>query len=307
MSTSQRVLAALGLVVAALGWALTPVFVRFLSFAYDHLTLAFFRYSSAAVVLAIICLVWFRRDVRNVFRSHKGVLALAVVNVTMMYTWMLGIYNSTATKAQFITKLSIVFVIILSYFIFREERAVITSRTYLFGTLLSLLGVTALIADNPGSLVPSLDKATLLLLATSVLWAVYTVLGRHVVINCHPVAMFTVVAVYTSIGLGILCFALGEPGRILEATPRTIMITVISGLVPIGIAHPFFLFAQKHLGSALCSSLLLFNPLITYAIAMFLWSDEHLMLMQWVGAAALLAGTSLVTYAGHWTAVRSAA
>jgi len=307
MSAPHRFSAALCLVVAAFGWALTPVFIRFLSSTFDVFTMPFLRYGSAAVVLAVISALAFRTELIDVLRNHKGLIGLAAVNVTMMCFWTAGCSMATATKAQLISKLSIVFIIIFSFFLFREERAVITNPAYLFGTLLSFVGVAALTSDDPASLAPSLDTGTLVLLATAVLWAVYTVWSRHVVIHCHPIAMFTAVALYTSLGCGLVCLMLGRPSSVLTASPGMLVIAVISGLVPIALGHPCFLFAQKHLGAALCSSFTLLNPLITYGIALLIWTDERLTPVQWVGAGVLLAGTLLVTYVGHGVTVRSAA
>jgi drug/metabolite transporter (DMT)-like permease len=137
-----------------------------------------------------------------------------------------------------------------------------------------------------------------MLLAMAVLWAVYTVWAKHLVTDVHPVPMFTVLSIYTTIGCAILSVVWGAPSTLVTAGIPPIIIGIISGLIPIALAHPTFHFAQKHLGSALCSSVALFNPLLTYAIALWIFPDEHLVLTQWLGAGVLLAGTLLVIYAG---------
>ncbi len=69
---------------------------------------------------------------------------------------------------------------------------------------------------------------------------------------------------------------------------------VISGLIPIALAHPAFHYGQRWLGSAFCSSVALFNPLVTYLVALMIWPDERLILTQWIGSGVLVAGTLLV-------------
>ena len=298
MNSSHRVPAASALVIAASGWALAPIFIRQLSTIYDPHTQNLLRYASAAIPLLLISGVMFREGLRDAFRDYKGMLSISVLNIVQQHTWTLGCAGSTATTAQLVLKLSIVFVILFSFFLFHEERGVIKSPFYLAGTLLSFVGAAAVISDDPTSIVPVLNFPTLMLLVTAVLWAVYAVWAKHLVANIHPVPMFTVLSLYTTIGFAFMSFLTGDPAKIVSVGTYPVVIGVVSGLIPIALAHPAFHFAQKHLGSALCSSVALFNPLLTYAIAMWIFPDEHLVLTQWIGAGVLLLGTLLVIYAG---------
>jgi drug/metabolite transporter (DMT)-like permease len=284
--------------VAACGWALAPIFIRQLSTIYDPHTQNLLRYASATLPLFVISIIWFRKDLFTSFRGYKGMLGIAALNVLQQHVWTVGCAGSTATTAQFITKLSIVFVILFSFFLFHEERSVIKSRVYQFGTLLSFAGAAAVISDNPASIVPVLDFPTLMLLATAVLWAAYTVWAKHFVMNVHPIPMFTVLSIYTTLGFAVLSPATGHTFTLVTAGWHPAVIGIVSGLIPIAWAHPSFHYAQKHLGSALCSSVALFNPLVTYAVALWVFPDEHLVLTQWLGAALLLLGTFLVLTAG---------
>ena len=294
MNQSQRFSAWVCLMVAACGWALAPIFIRQLSTVYDPHTQNLLRYASATLPLLLISAIWFREDLAAAFRGYKGMLGIAALNVVQQHAWTLGCAGSTATTAQLVMKLSIVFIILFSFFLFHEERSVIKSRIYQFGTLLSFVGAAAVISDNPASIVPNLDFPTLMLLATAILWAVYTVWAKHLVMNVHPVPMFTVLSVYTTIGFAVLSPATGDTSRLVTAGWQPAVIAIVSGLIPIAWAHPSFHYAQKHLGSALCSSVALFNPLVTYAVALWIFPDEHLVLTQWLGAALLLLGTFLV-------------
>jgi drug/metabolite transporter (DMT)-like permease len=298
MRQSHRVSASTSLALATAGWALAPIFIRNLSVVYDPHTQNFLRYGSALIPLVVISLVMFRRDLVVAMRDVRGMAGISLLNLVQQYVWTLGCAGSTATTAQLVSKLSIVLVIIFSFALFHEERTVIKSPIYLLGTALSFAGVAAVISRDPKSIVPALDTPTLMLLATAVLWAVYTVWAKHLVTNVHPVPMFTVVSAYTTFGYLVTMFLWGDPSTLVAAGSRPLVIGVVSGLIPIALAHPCFHFAQKHLGSALCTSINLFNPLLTYAIALCIWADERLILTQWLGAAILLFGTFLVIAAG---------
>ncbi|MDQ1256894.1 MAG: family transporter [Candidatus Hydrogenedentes bacterium] len=287
------------LAVSAVGWAAAPVFIRGLADAYDPYTQALTRYAAAAVPLLLLSLVFYRADLWKVFGMASGMLGVSLVNAAQQCAWTVACYRTTATLAQLVAKLSIVFVILFSYFLFREERAVIKSRSYLVGTVASFAGCVLVLCKDPATLMPQFDLATVLLLLVAVLWAVYVVWSRHLVTDVHPVPMFTVLALYTTAMFGVLALLFGDPMTIARAGWRANTLTAASGVICIALSHSFFLYAQKRLGSALCSSIILLNPLITYAMALVFWSDERMVATQWVGTVILILGTFLVTWAGQ--------
>ncbi|MBI4556678.1 MAG: DMT family transporter [Candidatus Hydrogenedentes bacterium] len=299
--------AGFALFIASLGWALAPVFIRMLKEEYDPYTQAFLRYLTATVVLLWYCLLAHRRELLRLIQRPAALIAIGLMSAVMQYTWTAGCYGATATVAQLISKLSLVFVIVLSYFLFREERAVIRSPLYVIGTVISVVGLTAVLVRDRASMVPKLDSAAVLLLITSLLWAAYTVWAKHLVTHAHPVPVFAVMSVFTTLGLGGMSAVYGTPASILEAGSWATTVVATSGVIPIAIAHPCFHYSQKRLGSALSSTINLLNPVMTYAIALTLWSDEALLLPQWLGAAALLLGTLLVARAWQLTQNQTAA
>jgi len=270
-----------------------------LSDTYDSFTLIFVRNVGAVSVLVVVSLVWFRGDLFKLLRNPASVLGLGFITVVFSYTWTAGCYGSTAIAAHLITKLNVVFVIILSFLLFHEERAVIRSLTYLSGTALSIVGVAAVLMDEPSSLVPALDTASLLLLLTAVLWSVYIVWGKHVVTNIHPIPTFTLLALFTTAAYGFGSNLLGDPVSLTEAGWRATALALFSGVFCIAVGHCCFLFAQKHLGAALCTSLLLLSPFITLLLSLILLPNEQFLPTQMMGGGILIVGTFLVTYAAR--------
>lgn len=285
--------------MATLGWALAPVFIRGLSTTYDPYTMNFLRYTGAGIPLLAISLLVYRDDLRAAAANWRGMVGIALLNVFQQTLWTIGCSGAGATVAQIVSKLSVVLVIVFSFVLFHEERAVIKSPVYLLGTLASLAGVGIVIGGGAESMALALDFPMVAVLIVAVLWAVYMVWGKHLVRNVHPVPMFTVLAIYTTIGFGVLTFVAGTPSTLVSAGPRMATLALVSGLLPIGMAHPCFHFGQKYLGSAFSSSVVLLNPLLTYLVAQWFWPDERLALVQWAGAALLLGGTFAVIYVGR--------
>lgn len=281
-----------------LGWALTPVFVRYMSGSYDPYTQAFIRYASAAFALTLYSSVVYRVELLRAIRHWRILLPMSAMITTMQLAWTVAIYHTTATMAQLVTTLQAPLVILLSFLVFHDERNTIRNPRFILGTLLCIVGVTGVFMRDDGeSIRIVIDLALVLLVFVSVAWAVYAVWGRHTAKGLHPVAMFTVISVYVTIGFVFTMLLFGDPRTLLSAGPRMNGIAFISGVVCIALAHCAFHFAQVRLGSAFCTTIQLVSPFITHVLALGFWPDERLLWIQWTGGGILLLGAFLVIQA----------
>jgi len=283
------------LLVSTIGWALAPVFIRYLCAHYDPFVQSFVRYISAAVALVPWCVYRYPKELRRALARWRALALIALVVVGLQTAWTMAIYHTTATAAQLILKVQVPMVILMSYAVFREERLVILSPRFLFGTLLALAGVTGVLMRDPSvRWLPAFDYAFMLLMVVNVLWSFYIVGSRHACKDLHPVPMFTVVAVMVSIGFLPIMLAKGDTASIGAAGAWVGFIAFLSGMTSISMAHCAFHYAQVRLGAAFCTSLQVANPLVTYFVALPLWPDEALNLLQWIGAVVLVLGSILV-------------
>ncbi|MCC6798249.1 MAG: DMT family transporter [Candidatus Hydrogenedentes bacterium] len=297
--TQWSLRAAVALALASIGWSLAPIFIRMCSAEFDPVTQSFLRYVSGSALLSAICLVRWRDEFLRALRSPGQLVGISALNVFMQYIWTVGCYGTPATTAQLIIKLSTVFVIVLAYLLYHEERAVIRDPRYLGGTAVSLIGLVFVLMQDAHSLIPVLNTAALLLMLMSICWAIYAVWGKHLAWKIHPVPMFGVLSLHTMVGLGMLTLILGNHAQTAAASSRVVMIAMFSGFISIGIAHPAFQYAQRELGSAFCTSANLINPLFTFLFALALLPGEHMQPVQWLGAALLMAGMGLVMLASQ--------
>ncbi len=286
---------------ATLAWGVSPILIRLIRDAYDPWTQTFLRYAVASVVLSIFCLFTFRQQFLALLRDPRPVLGIALLNTAAQYLWTAGCYGVESTVANLITKLTVIFVIILSFVLYHEERRVVTSPLYLFGTAISLAGVTLVLMRDPGSFRADFNVFTIMLLVLSFLWGVYFVWGKHIVGTLHPIPMFAVVAIISTGMFAVAVAVFEEPAGIAAAGTWAFGIAALAGLTGVATAHPSFHFAQKHLGSAFCTSITLANPLATYLIALVLLPDERLIATQIAGALIIIAGTYAVTRAEQRT------
>lgn len=297
-SQSKRAPALLALAFALFSWGMAPVFIRFMKHAYDPYSQSFIRYFFAALVLTAVCLVMFRAEFFQLLRRPGPLLGIVFFNTVHQLTWTAGCYRASATLAQLIIQIGVVFVIIFSYLLFHEERRVIRSPFYLAGTVFSFLGMAVVVTG--GRHTPAaVDALTVALLVIPALcWAVYVVWAKHLVTTSHPVPLFAVLALFNTLGTGLAACVLGNPACVVEASAGITFVALLSGILPLAAAHPAFHYAQRHLGSAFSSSCNLFSPLVTYACAAFFLDDVPLTLLQWSGAVVLISGTMMVVQAG---------
>jgi len=292
---NKSIMPYLSVVVFVTGWALTPVFVRYMSGAYEPHSQAFIRYGSAAVALLLYTAFRMPGALKEAFARWRILLSMSLLVLLMQFAWTVAIYHTTATKAQLVTTLQAPLVILLSFLVFREERAVIGSWRYLLGTLSCIAGVLAIfIRRSGGGLSLTVDLALILLIFVSITWTIYAVWGRHTAKSLHPIALFAVLSVFVSAGFLLSTLLLGDISCLATAGPRMNFIAFISGVICIAAAHCAFHHAQLHLGSAYCTSLHLTSPFITHIIALFFWTDEKLVLLQQLGGFLLIAGCLLV-------------
>ncbi|HOQ33344.1 MAG TPA: DMT family transporter [Candidatus Hydrogenedens sp.] len=293
---SQKNRAGIALSLAILGWSFSPIFIRYLQDAYDPFIQAGIRYSGAVLFLVPYCLLFYRDAFKKAFLKPIPTFILSITNVVMQSAWTIGIYNSTASLGQILVKIQIPIVAFFSFLVFAEERSLIKNPRFIIGSILGILG-SVLLIYKPSAIdeFPYLHRAVLALFLSAFLWGIYCVYGKYTVEReLHPIPMFGVISIYTTIGLLLLGYFLGSPEKAIQASVPIHLIALFSGLLPIAVAHSSFHYAQWHLGSAFCNTLLTLNPLITHFFALLLWKNEHLSLIQWVGTAVLLLGCVLV-------------
>lgn len=292
---SRVIWAHIALISAGAGWALTPVVIRMTNDVYDPFTLSFYRYALALGPLLAMSLVLYRRDFARALRNPVQIVPLAAIMIVEQWTWVEGLKGTPAATAHLIMKISVVFIIVLSYIAFQEERGVIRSPRFVLGTLTSFAGVALVLNPGQGEWLPRIDFYAFLVILTAVLWALYSVGGKHTVKGLHPVPMFTVLSLYTAGAYGVLAWLYGQPGLVLDLDAKTIGLTAAISIIPLSIAHPLFHHAQIVLGSSYCGTFNLFTPAITYGLALIALPGERLNPTQLLGAGVLLAGTFTVS------------
>lgn len=221
--------------------------------------------------------------------------APAAINMVGQTFWAISPYYLDASLAAFLFQLCSVWSIIVAFVVFADERPLARNRRFWMGAAMAILGFVLLSLPSLLTGTGGTPFGVLTIFLCGVFMAFYGVAVRYVLRDKHPLVLFSLVAIYTSIGS--LCMApLGEPAALLRLSPGILVLVIVSALVGIAFAHGLFYIAVQRLGVAVSYLVLMTTPLISLT-ASAATLGERLTPMQWLGSAALLAGSALAVHA----------
>jgi len=179
------------LTLAVLFWSGNFILGRAFHEDIPPITLAFWRWLGAAVLVTWPALTPLRKDLRALVRQWPVVLLLATLGIaafnTLAYS---GLHFTEAINAFLIQSLMPVMIVLMSFVIFRDR----VTRLQAVGIMVSLCGAVTIIArgDLDVLLSLSVNRGDLLVSAAIACYAGYSVMLRkrpHV----HPLAFIAVI------------------------------------------------------------------------------------------------------------------
>ncbi len=278
-----RFKAHLALFLCALFWGVTFVVVK------DALTdSSVFAYLAARFTLAIPPMAWFyRADLRKL--SASDFWAGVRIGILMFggYAFQtVGIAETTASKAAFITGFSVVLVPVLIALIWRRR----ISGWAWAGAFASLAGLYYLTVPREG--IADLNRGDLLVTGCSVCYALQIIfIERYSARHSLAGLSFLQVAVTAAFSLAVippLDMTRLEPFRF-HLTPELVFAVIVTAVFTTAIAYPLLVWAQSHT-SATNTALILAGEPVFAAVTSYIVLHERLGARALVGAALILGG-----------------
>ena len=202
------------LALANLFWAGNWVLGRALRDAFDPISLNFYRWAIAVVVLAPFALPGLAAK-REVIRRHAGILALlALLSVSIFQSLVyLGLQSTTAVNAVLINCSGPLF-ILLSAWLIDGERATLRQ---LAGFLVSVAGILVILSrGEPAALLQlELRSGDAWIVLALAIWGVYSVLLKR-----RPAELGGVHFLFVLSVAGVLFLAPAFAFQVLQAPPR---------------------------------------------------------------------------------------
>lgn len=292
--TGTRPSAFLLLAGASLLWSGNWVTGRALRDAFDPVSLNFWRWAVAAVVLAPFAVREVIRK-RAVIGRHAGILLLlAFTGVALFQSLVyLGLRTTTAINAMLLNSSAPLFMLLCSWFIDRER----ASARQVAGMLISLAGIAVIVSrGEPRALLELEFHAgdAWILLAMPV-WGTYSVLLKR-----RPAELGGVAFVFFVAAAGLLMLAPLYALQLTRAafswpTPAEALGVLYVGLAASVLAFIFWNRGVAAVGANAAGFTLHLLPAFGTALAI-LFLGEAFGAYHAVGIATILAGVMLATY-----------
>ena len=264
------------------------------------IAIATFRFLVAGAIFLLVLLVGKLRDrsykLLIAWRDVPVVLVLALSGVTFFFiAQYTGIELAGASVAAIlVTLLAPVLIAVFSVKLFKERLV----QRQVFGVGAAALGAFVVIVGGTLSVKggnPRFLLGCIILLATPVLWTVYSLLGKRVM---EVYDAFLVVS-YVNVlgGLCLVPFSLAEGSfdRVFSLSVYEWLAVLFLAVFCSVVGYFIWFYVLKHVGAAITSSFLFAEPIVTVLLAVQ-FAGEQLNL--------LILGGGVLIFLGVWQVIR---
>ena len=291
------------LLVTVTMWAANSLFTRHFASFYNVWTQNGFRYAVAAAILVVIAVPQGRLRYRLTRAQWGKLLLVTLTNLFMQTNYAAVYYFIYPAVGSLVTRVNILFVTVLSFLIFHDERRVIRSPRFLIGAALTLGGVVTVILGRDPELLDHLDVSRGdfwigVGLATSLAFfaSLYSLAIKYAVQDIPPLVSFTHVSWITALGLLLAMLVMGGAEDLWRQPPGGLALMALTALLSIVIAHACYYAALREIKAVISTSMLQLTPVLTCVFSALVYGDR-LSPMQVAGGAAVIGGAWLATLA----------
>ena len=177
----------LPIIIASFIWIWPAILIKILSFYFDNYTQNFYRYLAGSFVLLIISLIFHRKELFNYLKEIKKFILPVILIFVHQIVFVAGIYMLTPTVAVLIGKSSVFFIILFSFIFFVDERRIIKSKSFIFGSLLAVVGVCGVIVGKGNLHLDSFNLGAALILITPFFTAIFSYIIFQEVLTLYQI------------------------------------------------------------------------------------------------------------------------
>jgi len=276
-------------------WAVGPIFIKYLTGYIDLWTQNLLRYSVACLFWLPFLLFAIKRK-RFETKIWRKALLPAVPNIVMQCLWAGGFYYIGPAFMVLLTKTSIVWVAVFSFILFADERALVRSKRFWLGLVLSAIGVVGVMYYKEDFAATKTVIGIIIALACAFMWALYIISAKIAFKDIASHHGFAVISIYTTAGLFVLALLFGRIGECVTMGSWRWACVVISGVTAISLGHVLYYVAIRRIGATIPALVILSQPLLVLAISNIVFG-ESLNAIQLLFGVALLIGSALALWA----------
>jgi drug/metabolite transporter (DMT)-like permease len=281
-SKKLNVTATLASISVLLCWSTGPIFIKLLSGYVDVWMQNLLRYSISCLFwLPFLVLAVKRKKVNaNIWRKAVGP---SCVNVIMQSCWAGAFYFIEPAFGDLLNKTTVLWVVIFSLVFFPEERALLRSKRFWTGAILSIAGIAGVTTFKAGLQSKTIITGIALSMSCSVAWGVYTVSAKKSFKDTDSRYGFAVMSIYTVAGLLLLALLFGDIKICTTLTLRPWLYIVVSSLFGIAFGHVLYYVAIKRIGAMIPNLMLLATPFIVLSLSTHIFHEKMSVLQIFSG------------------------
>lgn len=287
-------LAYTGLVLTPLFWAGNAVVARSVVDTIPPLSLSFWRWCLALLILLPIGLPKVRQQWPIVVQRWRSMLALAAFSVGAFNTLLyLSAKTTTALNITLVNSTIPVMVALLAWILLRDR----VRPFQAIGIALALLGMLVVVSRGDVGVFTQLafQPGDLIMVAAVFCWGLFSVLLRRQAVPLDPLAFLTVqialgVLVILPFYLADLLFISGGFELAPDKLPPLLYVALFPGLL----AYAFWNHGVKTIGPAKAAMFMYLNPVFAAVLA-GLFLGERLSVFHFIGGILILLGLLLTT------------
>ncbi len=276
-------------------WSLGPIFIKYLTGYLDSWTQNLLRYSVASLVWLPFLVFSIKKGRLNA-RVWRRAIVPGVANVIMQSLFACAFYYIGPAFMVLLAKSSLVWIASFSLIFFAEERALVRSKRFWSGLVLSAMGVIGVVCFKEDFATARTLTGIVIALAMGFMWAVYIVSVRIAFRDIDSRQGFSVISIYTVAGLFVLALLFGELGDCVKMGAWQWACVVISGATAIALSHTLYYSAMRRIGATIPALVMLAQPFNVLAISYVVFK-ESLNILQLLFGVVLLAGSGLAVWA----------
>jgi len=276
-------------------WSTGPIVIKYLSGYLDFWTQNFLRYS-VACLFWLPFLIFSVKTKRLDTRVWRKAIVPALANVVMQSLFACAFYYIDPAFMVLLAKSSLIWIASFSLVFFPEERTLVKSKRFWTGLALSAIGVIGVLCFKEDFAATRTLTGIALTLAMAFMWAAYTLSAKIAFKDIDSRQGFSVITIYTVIGLSVLALWLGDLSRCTEMGAPRWALVVVSGITSIAFAHVLYYTAMRRIGATIPALVVLAQPFIILAISRVVF-DESLNIFQLLFGVILLIGSALAIWA----------
>lgn len=217
----------------------------------------------------------------------------------LAYTFgMLGLTLTTASNASLISSTEPVFIILISWLFLRER---ITKYLFFF-TALALTGVILIVFVDVTRIQVSQFSflGDVLILLGTFCASIYVILSHKIIGNDNKVSPLSLAAVQQTTGFisaTLIWFTGILSNEVIDFSSLNLdiwILAIASGIIQYALAFWFYLIALKDVSASTAGLFLTLIPLFAIGSA-YLFLNEKLGILQWLGAILILISVSIIS------------